>query len=432
MLKQRGFIAVPPADNTSDSFQRRNHAFPGAGRGRGKSDSSTPGGQGTRPPGGLTDLRERVWWHFRAHRTADINDLLSTYAKASEKSAYNSLKKYLNVLEQIEILERCPLRPFAKTGRRPIRWRLAVDIGPKVPVWLPNKHMVYDLNSNTAYSIGDSGSLVNFGLQALRKQIDDALFQPPNDAGRTNDYWTNVGQVYRWLSGGAVSDQVLSTAKPISIKLPKFNPQEIVWLKFAHQACSPADLRLSVGSWTLSAIANLKGKGADSSVSLRVVSHLIGLLGFNAPKSHYQIWRRGQLSWRWSVVSYPKICDAAVTRDALIYFADISYVSFDGDILGEATSADEMPADEISAEFHGFSMVSALSPSGDFRFMVNNGIATDQIVLVFLARLLRSSNNPVFLVVDDNSMYRTNDIKSFVKAQQGRLRLFFAPSQVSG
>ena len=72
-------------------------------------------------------------------------------------------------------------------------------------------------------------------------------------------------------------------------------------------------------------------------------------------------------------------------------------------------------------------MISAVSPRGDFRFMLHDGSVNAQVFKEFLKRLLIGADGPVFLVVDGHPIHKAKLIKEFVAAQDGMLKLFYLP-----
>jgi transposase len=49
------------------------------------------------------------------------------------------------------------------------------------------------------------------------------------------------------------------------------------------------------------------------------------------------------------------------------------------------------------------------------------------VFIDFRRRLLDDSSGPVFLVLDGQPVHRSNAVKRFAQATNGRLRLFFLP-----
>lgn len=72
-------------------------------------------------------------------------------------------------------------------------------------------------------------------------------------------------------------------------------------------------------------------------------------------------------------------------------------------------------------------MISAVSPRGDFRFMIHEGAVDSEVFITFLKRLLIGAGQPIFLIVDGHSIHQSAAVKRFLADQQGKLKLFFFP-----
>ena len=110
-------------------------------------------GQGERPRKKTVGLRERAWWHFRAHKVASLKELLTTHAEGPERDATSNVYKYLLALERAGILQRAAKRIPARQCKGLVVWRLAVDLGPQTPVWRQTSKTIYDPNSGKTYAI---------------------------------------------------------------------------------------------------------------------------------------------------------------------------------------------------------------------------------------------------------------------------------------
>ena len=98
-------------------------------------------------------LRERAWWHFRAHSVATIRELLTTHANGTEKAAQDNLYKWVIALETVGILQRLPAKQPAKQSKGRVVWSLAKDLGPAAPVWRQIAKTVFDPNSGQVFPL---------------------------------------------------------------------------------------------------------------------------------------------------------------------------------------------------------------------------------------------------------------------------------------
>jgi len=147
VLKRRGLVRVHETlDGVTGGVGRGTYHLTEAGAAWAETGKPVSPGQGERPRGRTTGLRERAWWHLRAHRIATLKDILTTHAEGHEAAPDINVYKYLAALERAGILVRSAQRLPARQSRGRIQWRLARDLGPKAPVWRESRREIYDPN----------------------------------------------------------------------------------------------------------------------------------------------------------------------------------------------------------------------------------------------------------------------------------------------
>lgn len=112
-----------------------------------------PGKTGERPRKRTAGLRERAWWHFRAHKVATLKELLSTHANGTEKAAHINLYKYIAALESVGIVKRLPCKQPARQSKGRVVWSLEKDLGLQAPVWRQIAREIYDPNDDKVYPL---------------------------------------------------------------------------------------------------------------------------------------------------------------------------------------------------------------------------------------------------------------------------------------
>src|SRR5690606_21665843 len=71
--------------------------------------------------------------------------------------------------------------------------------------------------------------------------------------------------------------------------------------------------------------------------------------------------------------------------------------------------------------------ISAVSPRGDFRFMVHEGAVTATVFREFLKRLMIGAKQPVFVIVDGHPTHKAKLVRDYVASLNGQLKLFYLP-----
>ncbi len=101
-------------------------------------------------------LRERAWWVMRRRGAFTLPELLATVADGSHKDALGNLGKYLRALSKAGVLtvdaKRVTGGPLTSNGL--LRYRVAIDVGHKAPLWRASLNVVYDPNSDTTIALG--------------------------------------------------------------------------------------------------------------------------------------------------------------------------------------------------------------------------------------------------------------------------------------
>ena len=152
------------------------------------------------------------------------------------------------------------------------------------------------------------------------------------------------------------------------------------------------------------------------------------LLGFSAQEPLYQAWQQDPvLVCRWETETCPQIRAEARRAGASIYFADESGIRSDYHTGTTWAPVGETPVVEANGRRFSLNLLSAVSPQGEFRFMVHEGAVTAAVFKGFLQRLLIGAKRPIYLVIDGHPTHKSKLVRSFVESTEGRLKLFFLP-----
>jgi len=274
----------------------------------------------------------------------------------------------------------------------------------------------------------DGRAIDHYSLQVMRQQAIKARACMKGVSSVAAAYGINVRSVFRWLADFANGGQNALLAKPIPGRPPKVSEEEMRWLAKAVRENTPLQYKFAFGLWTLSLIATLIEREFGKKLSLASVSRIMKLLGFSAQKPLYQAWQQDATLVRaWEAEIYPAIRAEAKAKGATIYFADESGIRSDYHAGTTWAPVGETPVVEVTGRRFSLNMISAVSPRGDFRFMLHDGSVNAEVFKEFLKRLLIGADGPVFLVVDGHPIHKAKLIKEFVAAQGGMLKLFYLP-----
>ena len=275
----------------------------------------------------------------------------------------------------------------------------------------------------------DGRALDHHTLQAMRMQAVKAVREGQAVASVAAAYGLNERTIFRWLSNYASGGHKALLAKPVPGRPPKVTAEEMRWIARAVRDETPQQFKFAYGLWTLSLVGKLIERQFGKSLSLASVSRIMRLLGFSAQKPLYQAWQQDPvLVQKWESETYPEIRREARRAGASIYFADESGIRSDYHTGTTWAPVGQTPVLNVTGRRFSLNMISAVSPRGEFRFMVHQGTVTAAVFKRFLQRLLVGAKRPIYLIVDGHPTHKAKLVRSYVESTQGRLKLFFLPA----
>lgn len=274
----------------------------------------------------------------------------------------------------------------------------------------------------------DGRKLDHLSLQTMRMQAIKAVKEGQTVASVAAVMGMNIRTVFNWLSAYADGGQKALQAKPIPGRPPKVSSDEMRWIAQTVKDHTPQQLKLEYGLWTLSLIGELIRRQFGKSLSLASVSRVMRLLGFTPQKPLYQAWQQDAvLVEAWQKDTYPMIRAEARQVGATIYFADESGIRSDYHTGTTWAPCGETPVVSVTGSRFSLNMLSAVSPRGDFRFMVHAGSVNASVFREFLKRLMIGATKPVFVVVDGHPIHKAKLVMDYVNGLAGKLKLFYLP-----
>lgn len=274
----------------------------------------------------------------------------------------------------------------------------------------------------------DGRAIDHHSLQVMRQQAIKAVREGQTAQSVAAAFGVNVRSVFRWLADFASGGQNALLAKPIPGRPSKVSAQEMRWLAQAVRDYTPLQYEFEFGLWTLSLIRALINRQFGKELSIATVSRLMKVLGFSAQKPLYQAWQQdAALVRQWEAETYPAIRAEARAAGATIYFADESGIRSDYHTGTTWAPRGQTPVVEVTGRRFSLNMISAVSPQGEFRFMLHDGSVTATVFREFLKRLMIGADKPVFVIVDGHPIHKAKLVRAYVESLKGQLKLFYLP-----
>jgi transposase len=191
---------------------------------------------------------------------------------------------------------------------------------------------------------------------------------------------------------------------------------------------SPEDLGIPAPLWNRPAVRDLIRKEFGIDLAVRTVGAYLDRWGYTAKRPRRRAREQDPEEVRqWLEETYPATEERAAEEAADIYWCDETGTAADehpgyGDARHGQAAEVEVPDPHLRRN-----QISAISNSGEVRFMTDAKAMNAALFLVFLERLLRGTTGKIFLMVDRLRAHQTPAVKAWVAAHDDRLELFPLP-----
>jgi transposase len=282
-----------------------------------------------------------------------------------------------------------------------------------------------------AISLPDARMLSDDILQALRLRALRGCELGFTEADVANLLGVSRETVSRWWSayaaGGLDALPQERSGRPLGSGrlLSDAHARQIQGLLDNH---SPEDLGIAAPLWNRPAVRDLIRKECGIDLAVRTVGEYLNRWGYTAKRPR----RHARKQDPEEVRQWLEETDPAIEKRAAEEAAEISWCDETGAAADEHPgygSAREGQAAQVEVPDPHLRMnqISAISNSGEVRFMTYAKAMNAALFLVFLERLLRSTTGKIFLMLDRLQAHQTPAVKAWVTAHDDRLELFPLP-----
>lgn len=217
-------------------------------------------------------------------------------------------------------------------------------------------------------------------------------------------------------------------AKPIPGAPVKLAVWQGKWLRQMIVEKTPLDFGYTVALWTRAIVRDVLQRERGVKAREATVGRGLRAWGLRVQKPRRRAYEQDPTpGQQWLDETYPAVQRHAHDRGAEVYFGDeagIGSTEHSGLTWGVIGATPVVPT---TGQRFRLNLLSAVSPRGRVRFRLSTDHVTEDNFCDFLRRLLTGAARPIFLIVDHYKPHRSQRIKEFVAAQNGRLQLFYLP-----
>ena len=191
----------------------------------------------------------------------------------------------------------------------------------------------------------------------------------------------------------------------------------------------PDQLKLPFVLWTRAAVRDLVEQRFEITLSLVTIGNYLKGWGMTAQKPIRKAYQQNSKALeRWKNEEYPKIQERAKNEGAAIFWTDEGKVTNEVHNGKSYAKKGQTPVVRESAKRLKLNHISAITNKGEMRFMTYTARMTQLKYILFLGRLIESSDKKVFLIADNLSVHHGKKVRAWADEHKDQIELFYIPS----
>lgn len=239
--------------------------------------------------------------------------------------------------------------------------------------------------------------------------------------------------IYEWLAKYREGGIDALRRRKAPGKPPKLNGKQLKNIYKLVVGVDPRLVKFEFSLWTRGMVRDLISRKFKINLSEVSVVRLLDKLGLSPQRPTRRAIQRDDLAvYKWMAEDFPALRKLAAEHNAEVFFGDESSIRSDYHSGTTWAPVGKTPVIKTTANRRRVNLISAINPCGAMKFMATEGNVTGAVFIEFLKRLTHKATRPVFLIVDNHSVHRSNEVREYVKSTDGKLRLFYLPPYSPG
>lgn len=192
---------------------------------------------------------------------------------------------------------------------------------------------------------------------------------------------------------------------------------------------TPDQLKLPFVLWDRKAVRELIQNQYGLNVAIRTVGDYLLRWNFTPQRPVKRAYeQQPKAVQRWLDKEYPEIQKRAQQENAEIHWGDETGFRNDHHYGRGYSPKGKTPVIRLPAKRVRSNMISTISNQGKVRFMIYSETMDAKVLIRFLKRLIKASDQKVFLILDNLRVHHAVIVREWLKGKENEIEIFFLPS----
>lgn len=235
--------------------------------------------------------------------------------------------------------------------------------------------------------------------------------------------------IYRWLNIYKAKGMEGLNSHPAPGKQPKLDAGQRAWLFETLLEKTPLDFGFQTMLWTQNLVKVVVEKEKGLVLHRSTIGRSLAAMGLTPQVPLRRASERdAKAIEKWKHEEFPRLRKRARKERASLYFLDemgIRSTESQGRTYG---LKGQRPSVETTGKNFGVNVISAVSLSGDLRFMLMEKNFNSEVFLTFLEKLMSATPRKLYVVTDRHPAHQSKIVQAFLKTHQAKIELVLLPT----
>lgn len=192
---------------------------------------------------------------------------------------------------------------------------------------------------------------------------------------------------------------------------------------------TPDEFKLPYSLWSREAIQELIEQKYQIKMPLTTITEYLNRWGMTCQRPAKRATKQNAATVKeFQEVTFPKIVAQAKKENGIILFGDETGICNQENYQRGFSPAGIAPVVKLPTKKEKINMISAISRQGHCNFMCYRQTMTQQLLIEFLSRLIKSYDRKIFLLLDNLKVHHGKIVENWVAERKNQIELFFFPS----
>ena len=284
----------------------------------------------------------------------------------------------------------------------------------------------------------DARKLSTKEQENLRKKIVRLMKKHENDCPKIYDVYEKVAEMAevtvshvsktwcKYKKHGIEGIKAVKMGRPEgSVKLTNEQQKEIIKIITEKD---PNQLKFKGFLWDRKLVSALIKQLYKIDMPLSTMGYYLQKWGFSAQRPIKRNYKQNpEQVQKWLTEEYPAIKGRAKAEKAEIYWGDETGVQNETNYVKGYAPVGKTPIMPVNSYKMRINMISAITNQGKLRFMFYREAMTQKLLIDFMKRLIKTSENKVFLILDNLRVHHGKEVRKWLEENVDKIEVFHLP-----